>query len=306
MTIPTFDRIIFPLLQTLSQHPDGLRARDAAELVADRLGITPAEREELLPSGTQEVYRNRIAWAHDRLKRGAYSESPARGIWKITTKGMEFVAAHPEGFTEDERTYLAFRIHNKKHLTETIVNNAGELPAVDATPRETIERAVQQLEESVAEELIQLVLGSSPSFFEKLVVDLLLAMGYGLRKGVIQDGGKSGDGGIDGIIALDRLGLEKVYLQAKRWSSEHCVGSPEVQRFFGALAGRKAKKGVFITTSYFSKDAEEFARQVSDSIVLIDGEKLAELMIEAGIGVSTEKSVKLMKVDTDYFDPPLT
>lgn len=303
--IPTFDQIIYPLLQTLSQHPEGLRAREAAELVADRLGITPEERQELLPSGTQEVYRNRIAWAHDRLKRGGYSEAPARGTWRITPAGKEFLGTHPHGLSDDERTYLAFRIHNKARLKPTSDEVPEGVSPSEATPRETIERAVQQLEESVADELLQMILVSSPTFFEKLVVDLLLAMGYGVRRGVIQDGGKSGDGGVDGIIALDRLGLEKVYLQAKRWGRDHCVGSPEIQRFFGALAGRKAKKGVFITTSYFSKDAEEFARQVSDSIVLIDGDKLAELMIEAGIGVSTEKSIKLVKIDTDYFDPPL-
>jgi restriction system protein len=302
--IPSFRGFIHPLLKYLSEHPEGARIADVYEAVADRVGLTPDERTVLLPSGMQPLFHNRIGWAHDRLKKAGLSDSPRRGTWQITDAGRRFAKDHPNGFSEEEQYKLSYPARAAARARGPATTEAGATaagpPGQDvASPTERIDRAVDEINQNVAEELLDLIGKSSPTFFENLVLDLLHRMGYGTSRADLRRVGGTGDGGIDGIISLDRLGLEKVYVQAKRWQG--VVGRPAIQGFFGALAGRRAKKGVFITTSNYTREALEFAEQVSDSIVLVDGERLAFLMIEHGLGVS-HRSLKVAQIDGDYFD----
>lgn len=304
MAIPTYDRFIEPLLRLLAEHQAPVPTRTVYLVLADRLGLSEAEREELLPSRQQRVFHNRIGWAHDRLKRAGLSTSPQRSMWQLTKNGRAFVAKHSKPLSEEQLDALA-------HVAaDSVVQKPGErAPAIEAeaplpdatksSPDERIEEALAELRAQTAADLLELILRQTPAFFEVLVLDLLHALGYGTSRADLARVGKSGDGGIDGIISLDRLGLEKVYVQAKRWQGT--VGRPDVQGFFGALAGRRATKGVFITTSTFTKDAREFADAVSDKIVLVDGARLTELMMDFGIGVQ-HKAIRVPRVDTDYFE----
>jgi restriction system protein len=302
MSIPSYDVFISPLLQVLAAHPKGLRARDAYEAVADAIGMSDADRATMLPSGVQPIYQNRLGWAHDRLKRAGYSESLQRGFWRLTDGGRAFAAAHPNGLDEKtiERLALVAKTSKMGEVQPPLPSAAAAIAAMERqSPEERIDEAIEELNESVSRDLLALISNASPAFFERLVLDLLLAMGYGATRDDLQQLGGSGDGGIDGIVALDRLGLEKVYVQAKRWKAT--VGRPEIQGFYGALAGKRARKGVFITTSDFSREAREYAQQVSDSIVLVGGQRLAQLMIAHGVGV-THKPVRVARVDGDYFE----
>lgn len=302
MAVPTYDKFIEPILRFLAQHPDGAFARDAHEVAASSLGLSDDDRSEILPSGLQPVYKNRAGWAHDRLKRAGYSSSPKRGFWQLTPDGIAFAASNssplPDEIIENiARSYIDVRL---RPVAETKFDDS--LKAIDhsatESPDDRLESAVAELRSSVAAELLQILGSISPTYFETIVLDLLHRMGYGANRNDLQRVGGSGDGGIDGIISLDRLGLEKVYVQAKRWQSN--IGSPELQAFYGALAGQHARKGVFITTSSFTPQAVAFAKSV-EGIVLIDGPRLAELMIDHETGV-TLRPVKVPKLDSDYFD----
>lgn len=306
MPVPTYDKFIEPLLRFLATQPDGALARVAHEQAAAMLGLTEEEKQELLPSGTQPIYKNRAGWAHDRLKRAGLSSSPRRGYWKITAAGSDFVKANPTAFSQALAEELAMGYIGVKLKSATPGNSADVtlLPAAAvqpspiASPDDRLGEALQELRQAAEAELIDLLGSVSPAYFETIVLDLLHRMGYGASRADLQRVGGSGDGGIDGVISLDRLGLEKVYVQAKRWQSN--VGRPELQAFYGALAGQKAKKGVFITTSGFTAQALDFAKSV-EGIVLIDGIRLAGLMIECELGV-TARVVKVPKIDGDYFD----
>jgi restriction system protein len=303
MAVPTYDQFIPALFRILAAHPDGLRTRDACVKVADTVGVTADDRALLLPSGAQAIYANRIGWAHDRLKRAELSQSLRRGYWQLTEKGRTFAKSHPAGLDSDTVEEIANITRDSKVPKIQGAAPAESLPAPTPvgpqSPDERIAEGLEELQASVAADLLEQIGEASPAFFEKLVLDLLLAMGYGATQSDVQQVGGAGDGGIDGVIALDKLGLEKVYIQAKRWKAN--VGRPEIQGFFGALAGRRAKKGVFITTSSFSKEAREYAKQVSDSIVLVDGDQLTTFMIEHGVGVS-HRNVRVPKLDGDYFE----
>jgi len=304
MAVPTYDQFIEPLLRYLVQQPDGIAAKLAHDQVAAALGLSEADRQELLPSGAQPIYKNRAGWAHDRLKRAGLSSSPRRGYWKATPEGVAFAKAHPAPFPSElaEKLAMGFigvRLRPSSPATPTAA--AEHIPAgvsALASPDDRLGQALQELRQSAEAELLELLGGVSPGFFETIVLDLLHRMGYGANRSDLQRVGGSGDGGIDGVISLDRLGLEKVYVQAKRWQNN--VGRPELQAFYGALAGQKAKKGVFITTSSFTAQATDFARSV-EGIVLIDGARLAGLMIDYELGV-TARTVKIPKIDGDYFD----
>jgi restriction system protein len=295
MPIPTYDKFIEPLLRFLAQNPSGASARDAAAAAADALAISEAEREERLPSGLQAVYKNRAGWAHDRLKRAGYSSSPRRGLWQLTAEGRDFAKQNPQALSETQVVAIA-----TGHDDVRLRPNSPELTTLEGkqSPDERLEAALAEIRGAVGAELRDTLSRVSPAFFETIVLDVLHAMGYGASRSDLQRVGRTGDGGIDGIISLDRLGLEKVYVQAKRWKGS--VGRPEIQGFYGALAGQRAAKGVFITTSTFSKDALEFARSV-ERIVLVDGAQLAGLMIDFEVGVSV-RVVKVPKLDSDYFD----
>jgi restriction system protein len=298
-SVPPFDQFIEPLLRCLQRSGGPVRIADVYEAVADEVGLTDELRGLLLPSGRQPVYKNRIGWAHDRLKRAGFSSSPARGYWELTPSGRGFAGRHP--------TIPKERLRELAHASDGAEGGATtEAPAIvsDAplSPDDRIDAAHAELNQRVSADLLEQIMRATPTFFERLVLELLHAMGYGTSRGDLHQTGKSGDGGIDGIISLDKLGFDKVYVQAKRWQPGSNVGRPDVQAFFGALAGKRARKGVFITTSSFSREAKEFVSSVSDSIVLVDGARLAELMIDHGVGVSLTRTLRIVEIDNDFFD----
>lgn len=305
MSIPTYDQFIEPVLRFLAANPNGVRAKEAHEAAANALKLTDEERQQLLPNVAQLVYKNRAGWAHDRLKRAGLSSSPTRGYWKLTEKGVSFAAAHKAHLSPEEVQKIAFEFLHVKlkpgaehtHEQNHEVQNVSQLGQAKS-PDERLSEAVTEIRSTVVNELGESLKSVSPSFFESIVLDVLHKMGYGASRTDLQRVGGSGDGGIDGIISLDKLGLEKVYVQAKRW--QQSVGSPEIQAFYGALAGQRATKGVFITTSTYTKQAIEFAKSV-ERIVLVDGARLAELMIDCEVGV-TSRLIKVPRIDGDYFD----
>ena len=305
MPVPTYDQFIEPLLRYLAAHADGAAITDVYEALANARKLTAGERAELLPSGAQAVFKNRIGWANDRLKRAGLSSSPRRGFWKLTPEGQAFAAKNKVLPDQDlERLASVDRTSRLKPKKEG-PSEASPTPSLPetrterASPEERIEAALAELRDSVARDLLENIGRAPPEFFEQLVLDLLHAMGYGTDRSDLQRVGGSGDGGIDGIISLDRLGLEKVYIQAKRW--KNTVGSPEIQGFMGALQLQGASKGVFITTSTFTREARAAAAKARGSIVLVDGDQLSALMIEHGVGV-THKALRVPKVDSDYFE----
>lgn len=309
MTVPTYDQFIEPVLRILAQHADGLAAGKVHEIAADVLHVSDTDRLLLLPSGTQPIYKNRAGWAHDRLKRAKLSMSPRRGFWRITDDGLALVRENPQPFSPELVEKLAADFNSVRLKTSNpedsgktpmkdAIDRTHELTAPVASPDDRLGQALTELRNAAQTELLELLSSVSPTFFETIVLDLLHRMGYGVSRADLQRVGGSGDGGIDGVIALDRLGLEKVYVQAKRWQGN--VGRPELQAFYGALAGQKAKKGVFITTSAFTAQALDFVKSV-DGIVLLDGVRLADLMIDYELGV-TSRTVKIPKIDGDYFD----
>lgn len=304
MTVPTYDQFIEPILRFLAKNPDGAPAKSAHEAAASALGLSDEDRLLMLASGTQMVYKNRAGWAHDRIKRAGLSSSPKRGFWKLTADGVAFVKAHAAPLSAEVTQKLAMDFIGVKLKVpgaseESTVPAAAPLavPSV-ASPDDQLEVAVAELRKSATAELLEILATVSPSFFERVVLDLLHEMGYGANRADLQQVGGPGDAGIDGVISLDRLGLEKVYVQAKRWQEN--ISRPHLQAFYGALAGQKARKGVFITTSLFSTQARDYAKSV-EGIVLIDGPRLAGLMIDYGVGVSA-RVVKIPKIDSDYFD----
>jgi restriction system protein len=307
MTVPTFDEMLDPLLRVLADAPAGLEARVAQERVADRLQLSAADRAALLPSGTQAVFRNRAGWANDRLKRSHLSFMPRRGIWQLTSKGFDLVRSHPQPFSEEETWAFATVSRNGRVSEASETPNESDptgmqLPAMmsrTASPTDMIERAVLEIRDSVRRDLIERIMRGTSTFFEGLVLDLLHSMGYGTNRNDLQRVGGSGDGGIDGIISLDRLGLEKVYVQAKRWKDK--VGAPEIQTFMGALQLQGADKGVLLTTSSFTQAATETGNRGRGKIVLVDGSMLTNLMIDHSVGV-TPRPVNIPRVDSDYFD----
>jgi restriction system protein len=304
MPVPTYDEFIEPLLRYLAARIDGAAIADVYEALANEMKLTPDDRVELLPSRSQPLYKNRIGWAQDRLKRALLSESPRRGFWKLTPEGLKLAAQYrvlPEA--ELERIWNVDRTSRLKPRKDAVADapSAPTPPKLEGKsgPEERIDAALAELRDSVARDLLENIGNAPPEFFEQLVLDLLHAMGYGTSRSDLQRVGGSGDGGIDGIISLDRLGLEKVYIQAKRWKST--IGSPEIQGFMGALQLQGASKGVFITTSTFTKEAKLASAKARGSIVLVDGEQLSVLMMDHGVGVS-HKALRVPKVDNDYFD----
>ena len=305
MAVPTYDQFIEPILRCVAAHPQGMAARDAHDEAANALGLSEADRAELLPSGVQRVYKNRAGWAHDRLKRAGLSASRRRGHWQLTEAGMRFAQEQPTPLpvpvlenllTEYNDVRLRPSIGSPEREGETL--QAAVPQNATISPDDRLEQALSELRGGVAGELLELLSQVSPTYFETVVLDVLHRLGYGTDRTDLLRVGRSGDGGIDGVISLDRLGLEKVYVQAKRWQS--AVGRPDVQAFYGALAGQRANRGVFITTSTFTQQAVEFAGSV-ERIVLVDGTRLAALMIEHEVGV-TSRTVRIPKIDSDYFE----
>ena len=300
MPIPDFQSIMLPLL-TFAGDGKEHSLREAIEVLAQQFALTPEERAELLPSGRQEVFVNRVGWASTYLRKAGLLESTRRGHFKITERGCAMLRSKPSMINIKYLRQFDEFVEFQRPVRETSANEAENADTEETrTPEERMESAYQRVREGLAAELLQTIKDNSPAFFERLVIDLLVRMGYGgTRKDAGQAIGKSGDGGIDGIIKEDRLGLDIVYVQAKRW--DDVVGRPEIQKFAGALQGQRAKKGVFLTTSSFSRDALEYVSRIESKIVLIDGEMLAQLMIDYNIGVATVASYDVKRIDSDYF-----
>ncbi len=297
MPIPDYQALMLPLLKFAGDGKEHTM-REALDALALEFKLTDSERKELLPSGTQETFHNRTAWAKSYMGKAELLESPRRGVFVITKRGKDVLAQRPEAlsarYLQRFPEFVAFK--NLKHEK----GKEAEQPESLATPEETIESGYQRVRESLAQELLDKVKGATSGFFERLVVDLLVKMGYGgSRKDAGEAIGRSGDGGIDGIIKEDRLGLDILYIQAKKWDGT--VSRPEIQKFVGALQGKHARKGIFLTTSAFSKEAHDFVRHIETKVVLIDGATLAGLMIDHGVGTSTAATYEIKKVDQDYF-----
>lgn len=305
MPIPDFQTLMLPLLRYCEDGKDHTKS-EVVPVLAEQFGLTELELAEDLPKVRQGKFYNRVAWAQTYLKQAGLLDITGRGLFRITARGKEVLASNPARvdmkFLEQYPEYLAFRNRGKNNKDKPESGQAApEETVAEATPEELLEAGYRQLRSALASELLQQVKAASPAFFERMVVELLLRMGYGgTREDAGQVVGKSGDGGIDGIIKEDRLGLDVIYIQAKRWGAD--VGSSEIRNFVGALSVQKARKGVFITTSGFNKNARETAARVDSKIVLIDGPMLAELMMDFGLGVSLVNTYEIKRVDSDYFE----
>lgn len=299
MAIPDFQSTMLPLLQFSADRTE-FSLREAIDGLAEKFGLTDMERKELLPSGLQATFSNRVSWARTYMSKAGLLETIRRGCFRITSRGKEVLAKKPSAinikFLDQFPEFMEFRTRRREQgeVTETV--EAENL----RTPAELLETAHQKLRHGLSTELLKTVMECPPAFFERLVIDLLVKMGYGgTRKEAGKAIGRSGDEGIDGIINEDRLGLDVIYVQAKRWQAP--VGRPEIQKFAGALQGHRAKKGVFITTSSFTKDAEDYVSKIDSKIVLISGDQLAQLMIDHNIGVASVASFETKRIDSDYF-----
>ena len=300
MAIPDYQTIMLPLLKFAG---DGkvYSKHEAVEYLANEFELTEEERKELLPSGKQGLFDNRVAWAKTYIKQARLIDSPKRGLFVITERGKQVLSQNLDKIDikllDQFSEFVEFK-QIKKDKGKQIEKVARVSP--ETNPEESLEAAYQELQESLASDLIQNIKQCAPDFFERLVVDVLIKMGYGgSRKEAGRAIGRTGDEGIDGIIKEDKLGLDIIYMQAKRW--ENTVGRPEIQKFAGALHGQRARKGIFITTSDFSKEALNYVKNIDSKIILIDGQRLAELMIEHSVGVSPVASYEVKKIDTDYF-----
>ena len=298
---------MLPTLQVLAQHGD-LRYGACATAVADLIGLTAEERKEMLPSGKQSFIFNRVGWAGWYMKQAGLVSKPKRGYFGITDEGRALLAQNPQRVDNKLLAkYPSFveRIGKQREQSggpgEVDVDPQEDQPAFSQTPNERIEAAFQELRQTLLSELLEQLHTVDPFRFEQIVLDLLVAMGYGgSRKEAAEVTRKTGDEGIDGVINEDRLGLDVIYVQAKRWKSR--VGRTEIQSFVGALAGKKANKGIFITTSDFNSNAYEYAASLHQKVILLDGQRLAELMIDHDIGVAEEQVYRVKRLDSDYFD----
>lgn len=303
MPIPDFQSIMLPVLRFCGDGKEHTN-KDAVECLASEFRLTPEERIEHLPSGRQRVFDNRVAWARAYLKMALLIENTRRGVFRITERGRQVLTESP---LKLNLAYLRrFPEFADNRLSQQQKPGVGRDDDADIqekkTPRELLDEAYMILRANLAEELLAQLKASTPAFFEKVVIDVLVKMGYG---GTVKDVGaavvgKSGDEGIDGVIKEDRLGLDVIYVQAKRWAST--VSRPEIQKFAGALQGKRARKGIFITSSDFSKSACEYVLAIESKIILIDGRQLVEFMIDFGVGVSSDGSYELKRLDSDYFE----
>ncbi len=300
MAIPDYQTCMLPLLEFLDDQNEH-SLREAIDHLAIKFKLTEDELKQLLPSGQQAIFNNRVAWARTYLKQAGLLEPTRRGYFRITLRGLEVLKQKPEKinvkFLEQFKEFREFRQRKRKPKDEIAENNKDEYKK---TPAEALEAAYEDLRNDLARELLQQIKKCPPSLFEKIVVELLVKMGYGgSRKDAGRAIGKSGDEGIDGIIKEDKLGLDIIYIQAKRW--ENTVSRPEIQKFAGALQGQRARKGIFITTSSFSKEAIEYVTKIDTKIILIDGDQLAKYMIDYNVGVSSVAKYEVKKMDLDYF-----
>jgi|688.fasta_scaffold66834_1 restriction system protein len=302
--IPSYEEIMLPLLNLLSDKQEHT-LQEADDALAKHFKLTDLERDELLPSGQQPIFRNRLGWARTYMKKAGLLATPSRGKFIITEKGIDLLKEKPKEITSKFlRRYPEFiEFQSIKKIKDNVIEQSFEISSIidGKTPEEALEYVYQKLKSELAKEVIDVVKNCTPAFFEKLVVDLIVRMGYGgSRKDAGQALGKTGDGGIDGIVKEDKLGLDTIYLQAKRW--ENSVPVKEIRDFTGALASKKAKKGIFITTSSFPQSVYDFVTQVEYRIILINGDQLADLMIEYNVGLTPINEYQVKKIDFDYFE----
>lgn len=303
MSIPDYETLMLPLLKRIA---DGrVRVlRDVMNELADEFKLTDDDRAQLLPSGGTLTFASRVGWAKTYLKKAELLLQPKRGMVQISPKGVTLLGQNPPNinskFLEQFEAFKIFRTAGRAAQDDTVAAVQDRVLAPEQTPDEVMEAANLQLRAALSDEVLERVKASPPAFFEQLVVQLLIRMGYGgSREEAGRAVGRSNDGGIDGIINEDRLGLDAIYLQAKRW--EGLVGRPEIMKFVGALAGQRATKGVFITTSWYTQEAKDYASSSQYKVVLIDGARLAELMIEHDLGVSVAATYQLKRIDSDFF-----
>jgi restriction system protein len=306
MAVPDYQSLMLPLLKITSDGKEH-SLNEAIEKLAQQLGLSENDRKEMLPSGTQRKFDNRVSWARTYMQKALLLSSTGRSKFCITERGIKVLKDNPSNinvkFLRQFPEFVAFqtstdkesKIDQNSHSAQEIIEKTSQ------TPQEILDTTYQSLRQNLAQEILERIKNNPPKFFERLVVDLLVAMGYGgSRKDAGQAVGQVGDGGIDGIIKEDKLGLDAIYIQAKRW--EGTVGGPTVQGFAGALMGKKARKGILITTSNFSQQAINFATGIDNlKIILIDGEQLAQLMIDHDVGVTEESRYIVKKTDLDYF-----
>jgi restriction system protein len=306
MAIPDYQSLMLPVLKAANDGAEH-RISDVVEQIADQIGLSEDEREELLPSGKQPVISNRVHWAKTYLVQAKLLEPTRRSFFKITDRGRSVLSDNLSKidnrflrqFPEFEAYLSGGRIVTPKAAATSVVE---EEIASESTPDELLRATVKEVESALGSELITRICAASPTFFERLVVDLLLKMGYGgSRAEAGRALGKTGDGGVDGVIDQDQLGLDRIYIQAKKYDPENAVSEPEIRNFCGSLGANKANKGVFVTTSYFTKPAYEFAERHPLKVVLIDGDELARLMIRHSVGVRITETLHLKKIDDDFF-----
>jgi restriction system protein len=300
MSIPDYQTIMLPLLDHTADGEE-YSLPSLTEKLATHFKLTDAERHELLPSGGQFIFDNRVGWARTYMKKAGLLSAPKRGIVRITERGLKVLSEHPSRIDNKLLREFPEFLDFQGARTTGAKGESEDAITEQLDPQESIEAGYHRIQKQLSTELLTRIKACTPGFFERLVVELLLKMGYGgSRRDAGEAIGKSGDGGVDGVIKEDKLGLDVVYIQAKRWDTGQ-VGSKEIQAFVGALHGRKARKGVFITTSGFSKPARDYVRDIQDKVILIDGLELADLMIEHGVGVSTVASYEIRRIDGDYF-----
>lgn len=295
MAVPDFQSFFMPLLDIAADEKEH-SIQEARDVIAGRMKLSDADMKERLPSGIQTKFENRVAWAKSYFIQAGVLEATGRGRFRITSRGMSL---HQQRLKRvDVKTLNQYPEFLEFHTAKG--SKGEEPPPPPETPEESLQRAYESIRSNLAGQILEKIKTNSPAFFEKLVVDLMVSMGYGgSRADAGQSIGGSGDEGVDGIIKEDRLGLDVVYLQAKRWDGT--VGRPEVQKFVGALHGKRAKKGVFITTGKFSDDARKYVDTIDPKVILIDGRTLAGLMIDFGLGTTTSGSYEIRRIDSDYY-----
>jgi len=300
MPIPDYQTLMLPLLRCFADGKEH-SIQDLVNTLAREFSLSPEELRELLPSGKQTVFYSRVGWAKTYLAKAKLIDKVRRSHYVMTSRGREVLNENPPEIKNEFLAQFPEFTEFRRREAQKEAQSEKEIYREEKTPEEVLEEAYAELRESLAQELLDIVRQSTPAFFERLVVELLVRMGYGgSHREAARAVGQVGDEGIDGIIDQDRLGLDTIYIQAKKW--DQCVGRPEIQKFVGALAGKRAKKGVFITTSSFSQEAVRYVSTIEARIVLIDGKRLAELMIDYGVGVTTVTTYQLKRVDSDYFN----
>jgi restriction system protein len=302
MTIPDFQSIMLPMLKIAGDEQEH-SIHEFIDQLAKVFTLSEQELKEMLPSGKQTTFYNRVGWARTYLSKSGLLEMSRRSYYRITERGQKVLKSNPPRidmkFLEQFPEYIVFKERETgRHRPQSVEQRDQDIET--KTPEEILEDAYQEIRDTLAQDLLSMVKQSSPVFFERLVVELLVKMGYGgSRREAARAVGQTGDEGVDGIIDEDRLGLDAIYIQAKKW--DNVVGRPEIQKFVGALMGKRARKGIFITTSTFSAEATAYVSNIDFKVVLIDGKRLAEYMIDYDVGVTGATNYQLKRVDTDYF-----